>query len=321
MKAERPTLDSVQRAGSPSQISSALGMEARPGAERSGGSYYNEHDAYAAAWLRRLIAMGLIAPGVVDERSITEIKAHELTGYTQCHFFAGIGGWPLALRLAGWGDDEPAWTGSCPCQPFSDAGEGAGLADERHLWPTWFALVRECGPAILFGEQVATQAALAWLDVVFDDLEGADYACAAADLCAASVGAPQRRQRLWWMADANDSRRERAERQRQSHQAREKRATACRESLRSNRGPWPPGPRALDSIPLLANGLPGTMGGCKGYGNAIVPEVAAEFVMASIEAASSVRWAAGAGRGASQALAALGASTGNAESSDGGRKP
>lgn len=78
-------------------------------------AYYNEHDAAAAQWLRNLIAMGAIAPGDVDERSITEVQPDDLRGYVQCHFFAGIGGWSLAARLAGWPDDRPLWTGSCPC--------------------------------------------------------------------------------------------------------------------------------------------------------------------------------------------------------------
>ena len=52
-------------------------------------AYYNEWDKNAAAWLRELIKQGLIADGIVDERSITEIQANELAGFTQCHFFAG----------------------------------------------------------------------------------------------------------------------------------------------------------------------------------------------------------------------------------------
>ena len=85
-------------------------------------NYYNEHDAKAAAWMRELIKEGLIADGDVDERSIVDVQPGDLAGYTQCHWFAGIGGWSLALRLAGWPDDRPVWTGSCPCQPFSSAG-------------------------------------------------------------------------------------------------------------------------------------------------------------------------------------------------------
>lgn len=167
-------------------------------------SYYNENNAYAAQWLRNLIAAGHLPDGVVDDRSIEDVCEDELREFDQCHFFAGIGGWPYALRLAGVPDDAPVWTGSCPCQPFSVAGKQRGTEDERHLWPVWKRLIEQCRPAIVFGEQVASLSALAWLDAVFDDLESAGYACAAANLCAASVGAPHIRQRLYWtsiMAD------------------------------------------------------------------------------------------------------------------------
>ena len=135
-------------------------------------NFYHEIDSYCAQWLRSLIDAGHIAPGVVDERSIEDITPNELRGFTQCHFFAGIGVWSYALRLAGWPDDRPVWTGSCPCQPFSQAGKGAGFADERHLWPAWFHLIRECRPATLYGEQVASADGLDWLDLVQADLEG-----------------------------------------------------------------------------------------------------------------------------------------------------
>src|SRR3954468_14371813 len=139
-------------------------------------AYYNEVDPYAAQWLRNLITAGHIAPGDVDERSIVDVRADDLRGYTQAHFFAGIGGWSCALRLADWPDDRPVWTGSCPCQPFSSAGGREGFDDVRHVWPFWHWLISQCRPPIVLGEQVASVDGLAWLDLVSADLEGTDYA-------------------------------------------------------------------------------------------------------------------------------------------------
>lgn len=150
-------------------------------------AYYNEIDPFAAQWLRNLIAGGHVAPGDVDERSIVDVRPDDLTGYSQCHFFAGIGIWSAALRDAGYRDSDHVWTGSCPCQPFSAAGQRGGFADERHLWPAFFHLIEQCRPAKVFGEQVASPAGLQWLDLVSADLEGARYAVGAADLCAAGV--------------------------------------------------------------------------------------------------------------------------------------
>ncbi len=67
-------------------------------------AYYNEIDPYCCQWLRNLIAAKLIADGEVDPRLIQEVRAAELRGFAQCHFFAGLGGWSHALRLAGWPD-------------------------------------------------------------------------------------------------------------------------------------------------------------------------------------------------------------------------
>ena len=123
----------------------------------------------------------------------------DLAGYSDCHFFAGIGGWAYALRLAGV-EGRGIWTGSCPCQPFSVAGKGKGTDDERHLWPEFYRLIGQCQPAKVFGEQVASPLGRSWLASVFADLEDVGYAVAGADLCAAGVGAPHIRQRLWWVA-------------------------------------------------------------------------------------------------------------------------
>lgn len=180
-------------------------------------NYYNEFDPGAAEWLRELMDAGQIPPGVVDERSILDVEPSDLEDFTQCHFFAGIGGWAYALRLAGVPDDLPLWTGSPPCQPFSVAGMNEGKNDERHLAPHFVDLVRTCRPGLLFGEQVASAAVFgkaagsskrnstagpdwAWLDDLSDRLEAARYAVGASDFSSAIVGAPHIRQRTFFGA-------------------------------------------------------------------------------------------------------------------------
>jgi site-specific DNA-cytosine methylase len=161
-------------------------------------AYYNEIDPYAAEWLRNLIDAGEIPAGVVDTRSIEDVRPDELAGFTQCHFFAGLGGWAYALKLAGWGT-RPVWTGSCPCQPFSAAGKGAGFADERHLWPAWQHLIAQCRPSVIFGEQVDAAVKNGWWDLVASDAEAMGYAAAAAVIPASAAGAPHMRHRLWFV--------------------------------------------------------------------------------------------------------------------------
>ncbi|MGO7452004.1 DNA cytosine methyltransferase [Rhizobium ruizarguesonis] len=166
-------------------------------------AYYNENNPLAAQWLRKLIATDLIAPGDVDERSIVDVQPADLIGYTQCHFFAGIGGWSLAARLAGWGDERPTWTGSCPCQPFSVSGKQEGFDDPRHLWPEFKRLIAERQPSVVFGEQSA--AAARWLALVRSDLEAMGYAVGAMPMEAASAGAEHFRDRYWFVADYDNA--------------------------------------------------------------------------------------------------------------------
>lgn len=288
-------------------------------------AYYNEWEPYAAQWLRNLIAAGLIAPGDVDERSITDVSADDLVGYRQCHFFAGIGGWSLGLRLAGWPDDREVWTGSCPCQPFSAAGKRKGVKDERHLWPEFRRLIAKRRPPIVFGEQVASEDGLEWLDLVRADLEAAGYAAAAADLCAAGIGAPHIRQRLWWVADSDDARLERrfgvpeCADQRTSGPGGLAGGLADAERGGCKSGPISSAGQEAElsapdgsvgwSSPLhgfwrdadwlycrdrkwrpveprtspLVDGLPERVDQLRAYGNAIVPQVAAEFIGAVME--------------------------------------
>ncbi len=173
--------------------------------------YYNENDPFAAAWLRQLIVENLIAKGEVDERSIVDVTAGDVRGYSQCHFFAGIGGWSYALRLAGWPDDRECWTGSCPCQSFSVAGNRKGFDDHRHLWPHWHRLIKECAPPVVFGEQVEAAIRHGWLDLVSTQLEAEGYAVGSAVLGAASIGAPHIRKRLWFVAQSQFGRLEQLE--------------------------------------------------------------------------------------------------------------
>jgi DNA (cytosine-5)-methyltransferase 1 len=249
-------------------------------------AYYNEIDPYAAQWLRNLISGGHIAPGDVDERSIVDVQSDDLRGYRQCHFFAGIGGWSRALRLAGWADDRPVWTGSCPCQPFSAASVGHGGAkgqrDERHLWPEFFRLIRERAPDILFGEQVDDAVSWGWWDTAALDLEDEDYACAAQILRADSFGAVHQRKRLFWVAHSSRTRRE-------GYQPHNGLSVTAQKTFTIDGDPLDRAWRILvgcNSNLLPDDGLPVAVErlAAKGYGNAIVPKVAAEFIGASMMA-------------------------------------
>ena len=295
-------------------------------------AYYNEVNPHAAGWLRNLVAAGLIPAGDVDERSICDVQPDDLRGYVQCHFFAGLGGWAYAARLAGWPDDRELWSGSCPCQPFSVAGKGAGQADERHLWPEFFHLIRARRPAVIMGEQVAAAVGKDWLDGVSADLEGVGYACGAAVVPACAVDAPHRRDRLWFvaheaMADTSGTGLQNAEQSERCQQgepaAGERKAASERGgcgaveyadqfsagSQREQRGgqfgraggdqeacagsawgraEWLPGadgksPRVKPGVRLLAHGIPGRVGRLRAYGNAIVPQVAAEVIRAYLD--------------------------------------
>lgn len=170
-------------------------------------NYLNEWSAYHAQWCRNLADAGEIPACVVDETDIRQVTGDRLNEYQQCHFFAGIAGWPLALKLAGVPDDFPVWTGSCHCQPFSRMGKRKGKSDERHLWPEFRRLFRQCRPRFMFGEQVAGADGIGWINAVHADLEEDGYAVVSAELCSPLVSADHGRPRIYWGAwDISDFR-------------------------------------------------------------------------------------------------------------------
>ena len=162
--------------------------------------------------------------------------------------FAGIGGFELAARWAGW--ETVAWcewdkfcqrvlsyhfpeakqhgdikttdfsqyggtidivTGGFPCQPYSTAGKRLGKDDERHLWPEMLRAIREIQPRWVVGENV--RGLTNWNGgVVFDevqtDLETEGYEVIPFLLPACGVDAPHIRDRIWFVAYACRSRRE-----------------------------------------------------------------------------------------------------------------
>jgi DNA (cytosine-5)-methyltransferase 1 len=243
-------------------------------------TFYNEWDKKTAAWLRELCKQGLVTNGVVDERSITELRGEDLRGYGRVHLFAGIAGWDYALRLAGFPDDRVVWTGSCPCQPFSAAGKRKGQADERHLWPEMFRLIGECRPDTIFGEQVGSPEALAWWDQVASDLESIGYSCWADRLDARCFGFEQERRRVYWCANTIGVR------QPQPWQHWE---DACYQPASEDReADWFVDAVRRKTLPYLCpvvDGIRPRVGEVcvSGAGNAVIPQVAAAFVRAFME--------------------------------------
>jgi DNA (cytosine-5)-methyltransferase 1 len=264
--------------------------------------YYNENDPEIAERLGYNIAAGLIAPGEVDVRSIAQVQPDDLKGFHQAHFFAGIGGWPFSLRRAGWPDDRAAWTGSCPCGPFSQIGRLKGFADDRHLWPTWRPLIEKCRPPIIFGEQ--SSRATDWLRLVRDDLETMEYAVGAMPIPAACAGAFHLRDRYFWVAAGNldnamCTRLERYAGDGHPAQGRpiqdrsiaspsgqlkisNRKTVELQWALGADKKVRPVGP----GLRLLAHGIPDRIRRIQlhGFGNAIDTRPAAEFIAATAEA-------------------------------------
>ena len=263
-------------------------------------AYYNEIDRYCCDWLSNLMDAELITPGRIDDRSIVDVRPDDLDGYERAHFFAGIGGWDHALNLSGWRGQ--VWTGSCPCQPFSTAGQKRGLHDERHLWPFFCNLILERRPSVIFGEQVARKAGYEWMSGVRTDLESNSYAVGAANLCAAGVGKWHRRQRLYWFAVA-DYQIRRSNNGGLAHREGASEGASLPRAIWQ--GDWSTGDGGFTAPPstlawlrqwesdhgirCLDDGLPPDVAIHRAFGNAIVPQVAATFIGAAMSALSLTR--------------------------------
>jgi DNA (cytosine-5)-methyltransferase 1 len=255
-------------------------------------NYYNEWEPFAGEWLKELIKDGLIPDGTVDNRSIADVEPSDLKGFTQCHFFAGIGGWSRALELAGWEPGRAVWTGSPPCQPFSAAGNHSGKDDDRHLWPVFFNLISKCHPPTIFGEQVASAIRFGWLDDVQRDLEAENYAAAAVVLPSGAVHAPHKRERLFFVADSlgqglqghGQSGQEPVpqEWQREARHRTQSSFWDSSTTIHCRDGKHRPVPTEPSLFPLV-NGLSNRVGILRGTGNAIVPQAAAEIIKAYME--------------------------------------
>lgn len=238
-------------------------------------AYYNEKNQFCAQWLRNLIAAGQLPAGDVDERSIEEVTADDVAGYRQCHWFAGIGGWPLALRIAGVPETAEVWTGSPPCQDNSVAaavhGRRTGLRGERSgLAHKWLDLVGARQPALVYFENVPGVAP--WLAEITGCLAGAGYSVAESERSSEGAGAPHQRRRVWLAAHRGGARLPIARRPESPAAISDPRAAPPR-------GSWvatPGGFRPVD------DGLPERVGAVHAYGNAIDPWVAAAFVTASL---------------------------------------
>ena len=100
-------------------------------------------------------------------------------------------------------------TGGFPCQPYSTAGLRKGKADERHLFPEMLRAIKEIKPRWIIGENV--RGLVSWegglvFDEVCSDLEREGYEVQPFLIPAASVNAPHRRDRIWFVAYSNDKR-------------------------------------------------------------------------------------------------------------------
>lgn len=99
-------------------------------------------------------------------------------------------------------------TGGFPCQPFSLAGKRKGKDDERYLWGEMLRAIQEIKPTWVIAENVFgitnIDGGLVFEQVCLD-LEDEGYEVQPFIIAAASKNAPHRRDRCWFVANSNDT--------------------------------------------------------------------------------------------------------------------
>ena len=99
-------------------------------------------------------------------------------------------------------------TGGFPCQPFSVAGQQKGTSDDRHLWPEMFRIIKAFKPRFVIGENVRGIVNIqdgVVFETVCTNLEDEGYEIQPFNIPAAGVGAPHRRERIWFIAVREES--------------------------------------------------------------------------------------------------------------------
>jgi DNA (cytosine-5)-methyltransferase 1 len=212
-----------------------------------------------------------VPPGDVDERSIEDVTPGDIKNYAQCHFFAGIGGWAIAMQIVGWETIGHIWTGSPPCQDASCLAAVHGIQSgvdgpRTGMSLVWLELIKKRKPKIVVFENVPGFEKNP--GPFFDSLGQAGYSISREKRTARSVGAPHIRRRLFAIAKRDGAR-----------------WPLCRSdrSPETILRPWaaPPGnvwrkDRAGNCT--MDDGVPGRMAKIRAFGNAIVPQVAADFI-------------------------------------------
>ncbi len=181
--------------------------------------------------------------------------------------------------------------GGFPCQDISHAGKRAGLDGERSgLWREYARIIGIVRPRYIVVENVAALAVRGLLGVL-GDLTEMRYDAEWCVLGADALGASQHRERLWLLAYPDHARLQGPIWAWQPLTTRDSWTTSYREPLRSNCGYWPPGPRAVDDIPRMADGNANRVDRLRALGNAVVPQIP-EIIGRAIMRAEEMRDAA-----------------------------